>query len=75
MTTGLKCQASKQIITHADDTDRQWPECGVAWRNGEDNDADQHVHMTDHTNAICDLNSNMHKLFKLYFSTTQGMLP
>ncbi len=47
-------------------TGRQWPECQVAWYN-EDDDADQHVHMTARKNAMshilfssCNLNSNMY---------------
>jgi len=33
-------------------TSRQWPDCLDAWCNGEDGDADQHVHVTAQTNEV-----------------------
>ena len=48
-------------------TGRHRPECGAAWCNGEDDDADQHVHMTAQKHEMShisfssgNLNSKMH---------------
>jgi len=44
-------------------TRRHWPECQIAWCN-EDDDADQHVHMTDqHVHLTARTNEMSHILF------------
>ena len=71
--SGLKMP---KVIMHLDNThiqmtqkgtSRHRPECGAAWCNGEDDDADQHVHMTAQKHEMShisfssgNLNSKMH---------------